>query len=61
MGPAVVPILLKELEKGDGDWLIALKYITGAKVTTPEMQGNLAMIRHAWKVWGEANGGGQEL
>jgi len=61
MGSSVVPLLLKKLENGDGDWLIAIKYITGAKVTTPEMQGNFEMIQRAWREWGEANGGGQEL
>lgn len=61
MVPSVVPILLNKLEKGDGDWLIALKYITGAKVTTPEMQGDFERIQRAWREWGDLNGSGQAL
>lgn len=61
MGMPVVPLLLRELAEGRGDWVVALKYITGAKVTTPAMRGNFPAIRRAWLEWGRANGSGKEL
>jgi hypothetical protein len=61
MGMPVVPLLLQDLANGAGDWLVALKYITGAKVTTPEMRGNFQAIQQAWINWGQANGFGPEL
>lgn len=56
MGWTIVPRLLRELKNGAGDWLLALRYITGANVTTPDMRGNFPAIRQAWIRWGEENG-----
>lgn len=56
MGPDVIPILLRRLHEGDGDWIVAMKYVTGQRVTTPEMRGNFRAIRDAWLRWGLENG-----
>jgi hypothetical protein len=61
MGPAVIPILLRRLQCGESDWIMALKTITGVKVTTSEMRGNVKAIIEAWISWGKANGLWQEL
>jgi hypothetical protein len=56
LGMPIVPHLLRKLSEGDGDWIVALKFITGAMVSTPEMRGNFPAIRDAWTNWGELNG-----
>lgn len=61
MGMPVVPLLLQDLEKGNGNWLLALKYITGAIVTTPEMRGDFSRIKDAWLEWGRQNVSGTGL
>lgn len=61
MGRDVVPLLLRELQDGKGDWLLALKYITGAKVTGPVVRGNFKAIREAWLQWGQEHGFWRQL
>ena len=61
MGRDAVPFLLREIARGNGNWLLALKYITGAVVTNPEMRGDFDAIRRSWNDWGIANGFGDEL
>jgi hypothetical protein len=61
IGPQAMPILMRRLRAGESDWIIAMKYITGERVTTPEMRGNFRAIRDAWLKWGEENGIGREL
>jgi hypothetical protein len=61
MGKEIVPFLIEQVKAGDGDWLVALKYITGAKVTTPDMRGDFARIREAWLGWAQDYGIGNEL
>src|SRR6266705_3044899 len=41
MGPAVIPLLLRELEKGTGHWHRALRRITGADPVPPTDRGNI--------------------
>jgi hypothetical protein len=56
MGPAVVPLLLRELENRTGHWHRALARITGANPTPPEAWGNIAKAREAWLRWGKEQG-----
>ncbi|MGD0388713.1 MAG: hypothetical protein ABSC42_07135 [Tepidisphaeraceae bacterium] len=52
IGPQAVPLLLKKLEDGDGDWIYALKCITGEEADTPDMHGNADKVISAWLKWG---------
>lgn len=61
IGMDAMPSLLNRLEAGDSDWIVAMKYITGAGVTTPEMRGNLVAIKEAWLDWGHKNVLGNQL
>jgi hypothetical protein len=61
MGPTVLPILFSRLSSGDSDWIIALRAITGAQVTTPEMRGDPSAVIAAWVDWGHENGFGKKL
>lgn len=56
MGPDVVPLLLKELERKPGHWFWALHAITGANPVLPENQGNLKEMAKAWIDWGKKQG-----
>src|SRR6266540_3625363 len=48
MGPPVVPLLLRELERGTGHWHRALGRITGVSPVPPEGRGNIAQVKEAW-------------
>lgn len=56
MGPAVVPLLLRELERRSGHWHRVLKRITGADPVAPADRGNLPRITEAWLRWARENG-----
>jgi hypothetical protein len=48
MGPAVIPLLLRELENRTGPWHRALRQITGADPVPPADRGNLDKAAEAW-------------
>jgi len=56
LGPAVVPILLRELERKPAWWLQALRELTGANPVDPGVRGNLRLMSEAWVKWGHENG-----
>jgi hypothetical protein len=56
MGPEVVPLLLKDVQEGEGSWYFALKCITNQDAETPDMYGDAEAVRHAWVQWGKRNG-----
>jgi len=56
MGPAVIPLLLRELEKGTGHWHRALRRITGVDPVSPSDRGNIGQAREAWLHWGKEQG-----
>lgn len=56
IGPAVVPLLLNELETEPNYWFHALRAITGADPVTPQMRGNLREMTDAWLAWGRRQG-----
>jgi hypothetical protein len=56
MGPAVIPLLLRELDKRTGHWHRALRRITGADPVPPADRGNLGKMREAWLRWGKEQG-----
>jgi hypothetical protein len=56
LGPAVVPLILRDLEINHRHWFAALITITGENPVPDEDAGNvLKMIDH-WLQWGKAKG-----
>lgn len=51
LGPAVVPLLLRELERRPDHWFWALKAITGADPVPPEDRGRVGKMTAAWLKW----------
>ena len=56
MGPAVIPLLLRELENRTGHWQRALRQITGADPVSSADQGNMDRAAEAWLRWGKEQG-----
>ncbi len=52
MGDAVIPLLLRELEKKSGQWFWALKSITREDPVPPENRGKTKEMIKAWLDWG---------
>lgn len=56
LGPAVVPLLLRELERDPDHWFWALKAITGADPVPIESRGKLHEMARRWLDWGRQQG-----
>lgn len=56
MGPAVVPHLLRELERRPNHWFAALRSLTGADPVDPADRGHLGRTAESWIRWGKEHG-----
>ncbi len=56
LGPAVVPLLLQELEREPDHWFWALKELSGENPVTAESRGNVVEMAKCWIQWGKAKG-----
>lgn len=56
MGPAVLPILFRELQKNPDHWFWALCAITEEDPTNPEDAGDLRKMSEAWLKWAREKG-----
>src|SRR5262249_54444280 len=56
MGPAVVPLLLRDLETNRRHWFAALAAITGTDPVPAEHAGNIPKMTEDWLRWGRENG-----
>jgi hypothetical protein len=56
MGPAAIPLILRELEQHGGHWFLALRSITDADPVQPEDAGKIKTMAEAWIRWGKQNG-----
>jgi hypothetical protein len=56
LGPAVVPLLLRDLADNHTHWFAALATITGAQPVPASAAGNIPRIAEAWLRWAEDNG-----
>jgi len=54
MGPPVVPLLLRELERESAHWFEALKAITGEDPVPPADWGKVPAMAAAWLAWGRS-------
>lgn len=56
LGPPVVPLLLRELEREPAHWFEALKSITGEDPVPPADWGKIPAMTAAWLAWGRKRG-----
>lgn len=56
LGPAVVPLLLRELEREPDHWFRALHTLTGANPVPAESCGKVQEMAAAWLRWGREQG-----
>jgi len=56
LGPAVVPLLLRELEREPDHWFWALRAITGADPVPPASRGKVRDMAQIWIGWGRQQG-----
>src|ERR1700674_1301051 len=56
MGPEVVPLLLRELEREPDHWFRALHTLTGANPVPAESRGKVQEMAAAWLRWGRERG-----
>ena len=56
MGPAAVPLILRELEQRPEHWFWALTAITGEDPVRPEDAGDIERMSQAWLAFGHAQG-----
>lgn len=55
LGPPVVPLILRELEREPDHWFIALRSLTGVDPVPPEHRGEVERMAADWIAWGRAN------
>lgn len=56
LGPAVVPLLLRDLEREPLHWFEALQAITGDDPVSKQDYGRIPAMRDAWLGWGRSRG-----
>ncbi|MCI0458361.1 MAG: hypothetical protein L0Z62_15460 [Gemmataceae bacterium] len=56
LGPAVVPLLLADLERTHRHWFGALTELTGANPVALEDAGRIRRMAEAWARWGREQG-----
>src|SRR5437016_3593381 len=54
LGPAVVPLLLQELERAPDHWFRALHALTGADPVPDASRGKVREMANAWLRWARA-------
>ena len=56
LGPAAIPLILKELEREPDHWFWALRSITGENPVLPEDAGRMQKMVASWLEWGRLRG-----
>jgi hypothetical protein len=56
MGPAVLPILFRELQQRPDYWFWALEAITGEDPTSPDDAGDIGKMTESWLEWAKRRG-----
>jgi hypothetical protein len=56
LGPPVVPLLLRDLERAPVHWFEALQAITGEDPVPREHWGNIPAMTADWLAWGRRRG-----
>jgi hypothetical protein len=56
LGEAVIPLMLRDLQKEPSEWVWALPRITGVNPVSPADGGNFRKMAEVWLKWGRENG-----
>ena len=56
LGPRVIPLLLRELEREPDHWFWALKVLTGIDPVPQEARANIEEMSKHWVSWGRQQG-----
>ncbi len=56
MGPEVVPLMLRDLQKTHRHWFWALRHLTGHDPVSSKERGNVESMANAWIKWGKEKG-----
>jgi hypothetical protein len=56
LGPAAIPLILRELAQQPRQWFWALQAISGANPVPAEQRGNVPAMTKAWLDWGRSHG-----
>ncbi len=56
LGPAVVPLIIEELQREPDQWFWALESITEQNPVPPEAKGKVCLMAQAWIDWGKQQG-----
>jgi len=56
LGPAAVPLVLRELEQRPNHWFAALKALTDIDPVPPSDRGQIGPMTEAWITWGKEHG-----
>jgi hypothetical protein len=56
LGPAVVPLIFKEMQRKPDYWFVALRQLTGQNPVTPDQRGNLPKMTSSWLAWAKEQG-----
>jgi hypothetical protein len=56
LGPAVIPLVLQELEQRPNHWFAALRSLTGADPVAASDRGRIGPMTAAWLQWGRDRG-----
>ena len=54
MGPAIVPLLLRDLEREPIHWFEALQAITGEDPVSKQQRGRILAMSEGWLAWGRS-------
>jgi hypothetical protein len=56
MGPKVVPMILRRMERQGGHWFWALHHLTGQNPVEKAAEGDVGRMTEAWLKWGRSRG-----
>jgi hypothetical protein len=56
LGTQVIPLILRDLERGGGPWFVALEALTLENPVKPEHAAKAKLMRKDWLEWGRENG-----
>jgi hypothetical protein len=56
LGPRVLPLILRELERELDHWFLALKSVSGEDPVPPQSRGKMQEMANAWLRWGREKG-----
>jgi hypothetical protein len=56
LGPRVIPFILRQVQRGEGHWFLALRALTGENPVKADDAGSLPKMAQAWVDWGRQRG-----